>query len=173
MRLRSLRIDGFGRLADRTFEFGPGLNVVVGPNEAGKSTLAAALVAALYGLQRGEKDRWRPWTGTSYATALTYETADGAAWEVHRAFERDTKGVRVYDADGADAAARLGKGKTLNPGEAHLQISLDVFMQTACVRQRSIALEACAANEVSTALAHALGGGPKEDAALGALMRLD
>ena len=173
MRLRSLRIDGFGRLADRTFEFGPGLNVVAGPNEAGKSTLAAAIVAALYGLQRGEKDRWRPWAGASYATALTYETADGAAWEVHRAFERDTKGVRVYDADGADAAARLGKGKTLNPGEAHLQIPLDVFLQTACARQRSIALETGTANEVSAALAHALDGGPKEDAALGAMARLD
>ena len=173
MRLRSLRVDGFGRIADRTFEFGPGLNVVVGPNEAGKSTLAAAISAALYGLQRGEKDRWRPWTGTSYATALTYETADGARWEVHRAFERDTKGVRVYDADGADAAARLGKGKTLNPGEAHLQISLDVFLQTACARQRGIALEAGSANEVAAALAHALDGGPKEDAALGAIARLD
>ena len=173
VKFRSLRIDGFGRVADRTFAFGPGLNVVVGPNEAGKSTLAAAIVAALYGLQRGEKERWRPWTGTSYATALTYETADGALWEVHRAFERDTKGVRVYDADGNDAAARLGKGKTLNPGEAHLQIPLDVFLQTACARQRSIALDSGSANDVSTALAHALGGGPKEDAALGAITRLD
>jgi DNA repair exonuclease SbcCD ATPase subunit len=173
MRIRTLRVDGFGRLADRTFAFGPGLNVVVGPNEAGKSTLAAAIVAALYGLQRGEKERWRPWTGTSYATALTYETADGALWEVHRAFERDTKGVRVYDADGNDAAARLGKGKTLNPGEAHLRISLDVFLQTACARQRSVALDGGSANDVSTALAQALGGGPKEDAALGALARLD
>ncbi|HEY0394079.1 MAG TPA: AAA family ATPase [Candidatus Elarobacter sp.] len=173
MRLRSLRVDGFGRLADRTFAFAPGLNVVVGPNEAGKSTLAAAIVAALYGLQRGEKDRWRPWTGTAYATALTYETSDGATWEVHRAYERDTKGVRVFDADGADAAARLGKGKTLNPGEAHLGISLDVFLQTACARQRAVALDAACATDVSTALAHALGGGPKEDAAAGALARLD
>jgi recombinational DNA repair ATPase RecF len=173
VKLRSLRVDGFGRLADRTFEFGPGLNVVVGPNEAGKSTLAAAIVASLYGLGRGEKDRWRPWLGATYATALTYETADGARWEVHRAFERDTKGVRVYDADGADAAARLGSGKSLSPGEAHLRISLDVFLQTACARQRSIALDTGSANDVSTALAQALGGGPKEDAALGAIKRLD
>jgi hypothetical protein len=139
VRFRSLRIDGFGRLCDRRFTFGPGLNVVVGPNEAGKSTLAAALVASLYGLQRGEKDRWRPWTVNAYATALTYETADGAVWEVHRAFERDTKGVRVYDADGADAAARIGSGKTVNPGDAQLGISLDVFLQTAYARSRSTA----------------------------------
>ncbi|MEA2718157.1 MAG: hypothetical protein QOJ39_21 [Candidatus Eremiobacteraeota bacterium] len=173
MRLRSLRVDGFGRLADRNFTFGPGLNVVVGGNEAGKSTLAAAIVASLYGFSRGEKERWRPWLGAPYATALTYETADGGVWEVHRAFERDSKGVRVYDADGADAAARLGSGKSLSPGEAHLRISLDVFLQTACARQRAIALDAGSANDVSTALAQALGGGPKEDAALGAIKRLD
>ena len=173
MKFRALRVGGFGRLAERTFTFGPGLNVVVGPNEAGKSTLAAALVASLYGLQRGEKDRWRPWSGNAYATALTYETADGAQWEVHRAFERDTKGVRVYDAHGVDAAARIGNGKMLNPGDAHLGISLEVFLQTACARQRAVVLEGDSADEVSTALAHALDGGPKEDAALGALARLD
>lgn len=174
MKLRSLRVDGFGRLADRSFEFGPGLNVVVGRNEAGKSTLAAALVASLYGLRRGEKERWRPWaSGAAYASTLTYETSDGAAWEVHRAFDHDTKGVRVYDAGGADAAARIGRGKSLSPGEAHLQISLDVFLQTACVRQRAIALDGGSASDVSTALAQALDGGPKEDAALGALERLD
>ncbi|HYW52322.1 MAG TPA: AAA family ATPase, partial [Dongiaceae bacterium] len=153
MRLKTLRVEGFGRLADRAFAFGPGLNVVVGPNEAGKSTLAAAIVASLYGLQRGEKERWRPWTGSAYSTVLTYETSDGATWEVHRAYERDGKGVRVYDADGADAAARLGKGRSLSPGEAHLRVSLDVFLQTACARQRSIALDGGSASDVSTALA--------------------
>src|SRR5665213_476948 len=173
MKLRTLRVDGFGRLAGRTFAFGPGLNVVVGPNEAGKSTLAAAIVASLYGLQRGEKDRWRPWTGNAYATPLSYETADGATWEVHRALERDTKGVRVFDAAGGDAAARIGQGKTLNPGDAHLQIPLEVYLQSATARQRAVALESGAADEVAAALAHALGGGPREDAALGALARLE
>ncbi len=173
MRLRALRVDGFGKLADREFAFGPGLNVVVGSNEAGKSTLTAALVASLYGLQRGEKERWRPWQGSAYATTLTYETADGAGWEVRREFERDAKGVRVYDAAGNDAAARVGKGRALVPGEAHLQISYEVFSQTACVRQRAVELAGGAAGDVSAALARALGGGPKEDAALGALERLD
>ncbi len=173
MILRALRIDGFGRIANRTFAFGPGLNVVVGPNEAGKSTLAAAIVASLYGLGRGEKERWRPWDNVPYAASLTYETAGGEPWEVHRAFDRDSKGVRVFDADGADAAARLGNGRSVSPGEAHLRVSLDVFMQTACARQRAVALDATSAGEVSAALAHALSGGPKEDAALGALARLD
>jgi DNA repair protein SbcC/Rad50 len=173
VKLRRLQVDGFGRLAEREFGFGPGLNVVVGPNEAGKSTLAAAIVASLYGLPRTHKERWRPWTGTLYATSLAYETADGAAWEVHRNYDKDSKGVRVYDGDGADAAARVGDGKSLSPGEAHLRIPLDVFVQTACVRQRAVALEGTSAGAVSGALARALSGGPKEDAAIGALERLE
>ncbi|HYZ16002.1 MAG TPA: AAA family ATPase, partial [Candidatus Acidoferrum sp.] len=173
MRLRSLRVGGFGRLADVTFDFGPGLNVVVGPNEAGKSTLGAAIVASLYGLQRGEKERWRPWGGAPFATTLSYETADGRGWEVRREYDKDAKGVRVYDADGNDAAARVGNGKSLIPGEAHLRISYDVFMQTACARERAVAFERGTAEDVSAALARALGGGPKEDAAIGALARLD
>ncbi|MDB5095267.1 MAG: hypothetical protein JWO85_3368 [Candidatus Eremiobacteraeota bacterium] len=173
MKLRSLQVEGFGRLADRSFDFAPGLNVVVGPNEAGKSTLAAALVASLYGLQRGEKDRWRPWAANGYGTVLRYETADGAGWEVHRAYDRDGKGIRVYDDDGNDAAARIGSGKSLIPGEAHLRIPLEVFLQTACVRQRAIGFDGSAASAVSTALAQALDGGPKEDAAIGAIERLD
>jgi len=173
VKLRSLRVDGFGRITGRTFAFAPSLNVVVGPNEAGKSTLAAAIVASLYGLGRGEKDRWRPWNDAPFATVLTYETGDGATWEAHRAFDRDTKGVRVFDADGNDAAARVGNGRTLNPGEAHLHVSLDVFVQTACARQHAVALDGGSADAVSSALAHALSGGPKEDAALGALARLE
>ncbi len=173
MRLRALRVDGFGRLTEREFAFGPALNVIVGPNEAGKSTLGASIVASLYGLQRGEKDRYRPWNSPMFGTQLTYETADGAVWEVQREFDKDAKGVRVYDADGADAAARVGDGKSLVPGEAHLGISLDVFVQTACVRQRQVALDGDSGADVSAALAQALDGGPKEDAALGALARLD
>jgi DNA repair exonuclease SbcCD ATPase subunit len=138
MKLQSLRITGFGRLADTRFVFGPGLNVIVGSNEAGKSTLASAIVASLYGLQRGEKERWRPWAETEYATVLTYETGDGATWEVHRAFDRDSKGLRVFDGGGNDVAARIGNGKALNPGDVHLQIPLDVFLQTACIRQGAV-----------------------------------
>jgi DNA repair exonuclease SbcCD ATPase subunit len=173
MKLQSLRITGFGRLADTRFVFGPGLNVIVGSNEAGKSTLASAIVASLYGLQRGEKERWRPWAETEYATVLTYETGDGATWEVHRAFDRDSKGLRVFDGGGNDVAARIGNGKALNPGDVHLQIPLDVFLQTACIRQGAVALDGERADAVSASLAQALDGGPKEDAAIGAIERLD
>jgi hypothetical protein len=49
MRIRWVRAEAFGALADKTLELGDGLNVVVGPNDSGKSTWHAALYAALCG----------------------------------------------------------------------------------------------------------------------------
>ena len=49
MKLLELHLAGFGRLVDQTFTFAPGLNLIYGPNEAGKSTLQRAIMALLYG----------------------------------------------------------------------------------------------------------------------------
>jgi exonuclease SbcC len=46
--LRRLRVHPFGRFADQEVRFGPSLTVVLGPNEAGKSTLLEAVKAALF-----------------------------------------------------------------------------------------------------------------------------
>jgi hypothetical protein len=61
----------FGALRDESLDLGPGLNVVFGPNEAGKSTWHAAIRMALTGVRRGRGsttkeaavlgERHRPW----------------------------------------------------------------------------------------------------------------
>ncbi|GAC1303866.1 MAG: hypothetical protein NVSMB19_14240 [Vulcanimicrobiaceae bacterium] len=173
MILRELRVDGFGKLRDRTIAFDPAFNVVFGPNEAGKSTLTAALLASLYGLGRGDKDRYRPWSGAPFATALRYELARGGTFEVQRDFERDAKGVRVYDEHGNDASGDCAVGKVVSPGHAHLGIPLEVFLNASFVAQGDAAIDGARAERITHALARALDGGPKEDAALGAMQRLD
>jgi uncharacterized protein YhaN len=52
MRLKSLGLKAFGPFTDRTLEFNsaaPGLHIIYGPNEAGKSSSLRALKALLYG----------------------------------------------------------------------------------------------------------------------------
>ncbi len=172
MILTSLNITGFGRLAERRFDFASGLNVVYGPNESGKSTLANAIVATLYGAER-KKDAWRPWGGGAFSTALVYVLADGEQIEVRRDFERDAKGLHVYDRAGNEISAKLG-GQKLVPGEAHLGVPLEVFLNAACVKQQAMAIDdGKAAGPLAAHLARALDGGPREDAALGAIARLD
>lgn len=174
MIVRELRVDGFGKLQNRTITFDPRFNVVFGANEAGKSTLTAALLASLYGLGRGDKERYRPWSGARFATALRYELADGRAFEVQREFDRDTKGVRVYDEHGNDASAECTVvGKVVSPGHAHLGIPLEVFVNASFVAQGESSIDGARAERITHSLARALDGGPKEDAALGAMQRLD
>ena len=48
MILRRLQLHPFAGTADRTVEFAPGMNVILGPNEAGKSTLRRALRHVLF-----------------------------------------------------------------------------------------------------------------------------
>ena len=48
MQLQKVRLHPFAGLADRTFEFVSGMNVVLGPNEAGKSTMVNGILCALF-----------------------------------------------------------------------------------------------------------------------------
>ena len=62
----------FGKLEHATLELNPGLNVITAPNEWGKSTWCAFLMAMLYGLDTrakstktalADKERYAPWSG--------------------------------------------------------------------------------------------------------------
>jgi hypothetical protein len=61
MILRRVELGRFGKWTDRTFEFRRGANLVVGGNEAGKTTLAAAIPAVIFGVR--DKERFIPWAG--------------------------------------------------------------------------------------------------------------
>ena len=66
----------FGKLEQATLELKPGLNIITAPNEWGKSTWCAFLVAMLYGLDTrakttktalADKERYAPWSGSPMA----------------------------------------------------------------------------------------------------------
>lgn len=66
----------FGKLEHQTLTLEPGLNVITAPNEWGKSTWCAFLVAMLYGLDTrakttknnlADKERFVPWSGSPMA----------------------------------------------------------------------------------------------------------
>lgn len=83
MRICSCRIDGFGKFQNKEFIFDPGINLILGENESGKSTLQAFLFVMLFGLERkrgkaAKKDdyhKYFPWKNAiAYGGALTFES---------------------------------------------------------------------------------------------------
>ena len=74
MKIERARIDGFGVFESFSLELGPGLNVVFGPNEAGKSTLLAFIRGVLFGFDRGA--RYEPHKG-AFGGELWLQTRSG------------------------------------------------------------------------------------------------
>jgi DNA repair exonuclease SbcCD ATPase subunit len=146
MRFESVTAQSFGPFRGESLSLAPGLNVVYGRNEAGKSTWHAALYAALCGLRRGrgerreDKDflqRHRPWGGARWQVQTTVVLADGRRVEL----DQDLDGT------GPSTAIDLELGRSLAPeitndgspdGALWLGLDRRSFLATACIRQADI-----------------------------------
>ena len=149
MRLRRIDLPAFGCLSGFGAELSPGLNLFVGENEAGKSTLQAAISALLYGFFENERalkteneryERFRPWTGGVYRGALEYELSNGDCYEARRDFADDVATQLIDAATGLDVASEFGRGRHGNVPFARRQFGMSrgVFQSCAFVSQGEI-----------------------------------
>jgi uncharacterized protein YhaN len=149
MILSRIQIAGFGVLRGTDLRFGAGMNLVVGPNEAGKSTLQEAILTSLFGFSSerlrskaalGElAERWRPWQGGPFGMSLEVEMLDRSRLIIERDLDAET--VRVRDAaSGDDLTARFdGEGLAgLAVGRRLLGISRDIYSNTACISRSEV-----------------------------------
>jgi DNA repair exonuclease SbcCD ATPase subunit len=116
MILRRLRVEGFGALHGE-WRFDPArVNLICGENERGKTTLASAITAALFGLDGDKRayrdgkstplDHYRPWNGRPYALELEFD-ARGKRYVVNRHFGNNK--LTVLE-DGRDATDEFRHG---------------------------------------------------------------
>jgi uncharacterized protein YhaN len=105
MRIERIRVDSFGRLRDLDTgtEALPGLVVVLGPNEAGKSTLFHFLTSMLYGFMPATRERnpYSPWHGGDPAGAVAIRLDGGGCADVERRLLSHPSG-RMTTGDGVD-----------------------------------------------------------------------
>lgn len=105
MRLLDLYISGFGKFHDRSITFEPGMNIIYGKNEAGKSTLHHFIRCMLFGLERGRGraskndmySRCEPWENkAAYGGRLRLEQ-DGMVYRIERNFQKDQKSLAIVN----------------------------------------------------------------------------
>ena len=146
--MRILKLSAsFGSLQNAELTLDGGLNVITAPNESGKSTWAAFLMAMLYGVDSSErttktnlpvKTKFKPWSGAPMEGRMELE------WQGKRiTIERSTKGrvpmgeFRAYEtASGQAVAGMTGE----NCGELLLGVSRSVFERSAFIGQGAMAL---------------------------------
>ncbi|WNG20798.1 AAA family ATPase [Cystobacter fuscus] len=118
LRVELLRVQGFGHFSDYELELRPGLNLLYGPNEAGKSTLLAFLRGMLFGFDKKGRaeSRYEPEVGAR-AGELFVSAATGSL-----VVKRIKKTVKVLDAQGQElSASRLD--------EALAHVSRELFCE--------------------------------------------
>ena len=82
MRLHRLRITSFAAIGNVDVEFGPGLNVLYGPNDLGKSTVVAAIrLGLLLPHNSTHCEQYVGWTGTGDPSVeVTFESEAQRIW---------------------------------------------------------------------------------------------
>jgi hypothetical protein len=147
MHVEWIVLDAFGPFRDRRLTLAPGLNVVYGPNEAGKSTLHAALVTGLCGVRRARgrgrdesefEERHRPWTGNGWKLRLGIRLADDRRIELVQDLEHKDQ-CRAYDADlGRDVTHELAANDWTPDATRWLGLDHRAFRAMASVRQSEL-----------------------------------
>jgi len=141
MILRRLRLERFGPFRQAEWTFGPGLNVVRGPNESGKSHLREAITRLLFDQTKVTTNdsrflRVTTW-GADRSFALAGEfTVGDFLWRLEKDFAADT--VLLVAADGS---CELRDQSLINERLHELigENARDVYTSTACLEQQDFA----------------------------------
>ncbi len=94
MQIKEAKIFNFGKLQNKKVMFSPGINVVYGKNEAGKTTLHTFLTAMLFGLEKGrgrasasdKYSQYEPWHAPSFYSGSLRFLVDGQPFYLERNF---------------------------------------------------------------------------------------
>ena len=144
MRFKRLHAS-FGQLCGEELRLSPGLNIIERPNETGKSTWCAFILAILYGVNTSERDRpgyltdktrFRPWNGAPMEGSADI-VLDGRDITIER---RSSRNVPMRDF----SAVYTGSGDSVpgltadNAGERLTGVGKAVFERTAFIRQAAV-----------------------------------
>jgi energy-coupling factor transporter ATP-binding protein EcfA2 len=104
VRLHRLHVIDFAAIQDADIEFGPGVNVLYGPNDLGKSTLAEAIrLALLLPHTSTHIEDYVPWAGgRDPVLEITFETEPQRIWRVRKEFRRGGAALLQESRNGVD-----------------------------------------------------------------------
>ncbi|MCL2587883.1 MAG: AAA family ATPase [Oscillospiraceae bacterium] len=136
----------FGALQNQRLTFAPGLNIVHGPNERGKSTWCAFIRAMLYGINTSErnkdgvlaeKTKYRPWSGHAMEGIMEVEIEDGRSVAIQRTALGTSPMKKLdvrYSGSGEEVTALMND----NLGETLTGVPEAVFVRSAFIRQAGL-----------------------------------
>ncbi|MDQ3345001.1 MAG: AAA family ATPase [Chloroflexota bacterium] len=129
MRIDRIELDGFGRFHDAHWSLGAGLTVILGDNEAGKTTFLNGLRALLFGFEATREGRtWYPaFAGGRRGGRLVLTTAAGERWVVERHGERGGGGALAVRAPNGNQGGQETLDRLLRGADRDLFTNIFAF----------------------------------------------
>lgn len=176
MKIKQVTIRNFGQFHNRQFSFSPGLNVIYGENESGKSTLHTFLVAMLFGMEkargRGAKrdsyTQYEPWNSASFYSGEMDFEVDGKPFHLERNFyHKEKQSVLLNTEDGERLSEEYGDLQMLWGG-----LTKEMYESTHCISQTGVVPGKELAAFVQNSMANAASTGDGNLQVNGALAQL-
>src|SRR5579875_1067983 len=156
MIVRRIHVRQFRKLTDQVLECGPGLNVIRGPNDAGKSTLHRAFWAALFPVKPSEAQSFGPWGEERPGEIVLDFEADGRLYRLRKDFRTRRTTLDV------DGQVREGKAVEAEIGRILGLSSPKLFRATVHIGQWELAAVQEEKEEIGPRLAQIVSGGDRD-----------
>ena len=155
MKIKELNINGFGKLKDKNIKFNEGINVIIGENESGKSTLLKFITSIFYGISKNKRgksisdyEKFKPLDSEIYSGKIKYKLDNNNEFEVYRDFNK--KSPEIYNNFGDDITAlfNVGKNKEIPYFYEQTKIDEDLFVNSTAVMQNDVRIDKLTQNMI-------------------------
>ena len=147
LKINKLKINSYGKLKEKEIDLEPGINIIYGKNESGKSTLLNFIVDSLYGISKTKNgkeysnyDKFMPWSGDDFLGRIEYELDNSNKYEVFRDFKK--KNPKIFNENKEDISKEFNIDKTKGNEFFYEQTKIDeeLFLSTLVVSQQEVKL---------------------------------
>ncbi len=153
MIIKSIYINHFGCLKEKSIGFEKGLNVIYLPNESGKSTIAEFIKVMLYGvnsLRFNQRKKYMPFGSTAMGGEVTV-SLNGIDYVIKRTFGT-RKSDDIIEVINAVSGAKIKEYSVDNVGEVMCGISGDTYENTCYIKQLSSKINDVKSSEIQSKL---------------------
>ncbi len=160
MKIDKIEIAGFGKLNHFTLDFDSGLNLILGDNESGKSTICDFLLCMLYDMPNDGKRatlsenlrrKYKPWKGENFGGRIFFTDDSGKKYILEKSFGKTQRSDRSKLLD-AESWFELDSGE--NIGERLFGLSREGFLKTLYIKSLDVGAMSGGGEEVLAKLSN-------------------
>ena len=145
MRINKLHLQDFGKFHEKDIALTPGVNIIYGANEAGKTTTKDFIVDMIYGIDKSKGvgarfdhyEKRRPINGASYSGSMEFSTEDGE-YIVERNFLKNEKKTVLRN---IDTGREILLKKDHNLYGTVINTDKSTYVNTLCIGQQEAATD--------------------------------